>query len=648
MKRMFVGLAMLLALSTGAGAGAQDRATADAVAAAMPAIGAGDWQKAATLIGPAGQIGRDILDWHRLRDGAATFEEYQDFVSRRPDWPGMPLLRKSGESSISNDTHPNRIIAYFVGQSPQTGTGALRLAAALRSIDADDLAAATVVKAWRELSLTADEQAAFLSRYGPLLATHHAARQDALLWRSLASEAERMMPLVDAGTAKLAAARIALIRKDNGVDARIAAVPAALTDDPGLAYARFQWRDSKGRIEDATSLMQERSASAAALGQPEAWSPRRRDLARQLMRDGKAKEAYRLASRHYLTEGNDYSDLEWLSGFIALTDLDDPETALTHFRRLRIAVATPISLGRAGYWEGRAYEALGRTEDARAAYEFGAEYQSSYYGLLAAEKAGLPMDAGLVGTETYADWRDGSFVNSSVFQAAMLFRAADQPLLFTRFLRHLAESLTPEEQGQLAEMALQLDHPYTAVYLAKYAADGGVVHMRPYFPVPDLAKTDFPVPTELALSIARRESEFYASAQSPAGARGLMQVMPGTAKLMAAKLGMPYELGRLISDPGYNATLGSAYLAHLIEQFGPAYALVAAGYNAGPGRPRSWMNTYGDPRDPKVDAVDWVEHIPFNETRNYVMRVMESVVIYRARLSGQTGPIRLSEELKGR
>jgi soluble lytic murein transglycosylase len=524
----------------------------------------------------------------------------------------------------------------------------LRLAAALQQVGAGDLAAAAVVKAWRELSLTQAEEGAFLSQYSKTLAPHHSARQDALLWRDRATEAERMQALVDSGTAKLAAARIALIRKDDGVDALIAAVPSALSDDPGLAYARFQWRDSKGRINDATALMQERSASKESLGQPEAWSNRRRDLARQLMRDGKAKEAYQLASRHYLTEGDDYSDLEWLSGFIALTDLKDPETALKHFRHLRIAVATPISLGRAGYWEGRAYEATGRTEDAHAAYAFGGEFQSSYYGLLAAEKAGLPMDADLLGKEAYADWRNASFVKSSVFQAAMLLRAADQPLLFTRFLRHLAESLTPSEQGQLAEMALQLDQPYAAVYLAKYAADGGVVHMRPYFPLPEIAKNKFSVPTELALSIARRESEFYSQATSPAGARGLMQVMPGTAKIMAAKLGMTYEAGRLTSDPGYNTTIGSAYLAELISEFGPAYALVAAGYNAGPGRPRSWIQTYGDPRDPAVDAVDWVEHIPFNETRNYVMRVMESVVIYRARLTGQTGPIRLSEELKGR
>ena len=646
MKRMVLGLVLALALGTGADA--QDKAAASAVSAAMKAVESRDWAKASSAVEPAGEIGRDIVTWHRLRDRNGSFEEYQDFVSRRADWPGLPLLQKAGEGSIPKNANPNRVIAYFVNQEPQTGVGALRLASALTSVDATDVAAAVIVKAWRELSLSKSEEAAFLSEYSRLLAPHHAARQDALLWRNRATEAERLMPLVDAGQARLAKARIALIRKDNGVDTLIAAVPKALADDPGLAYARFQWRDDKKRIDDATALMQDRSASAATLGQPEAWANRRRDLARQLMRDGKAKEAYRLASRHFLTEGDDYSDLEWLSGFIALTDLDDPETALQHFRHLRIAVATPISLGRAGYWEGRAYEALGRSEDARAAYEFGAEFQSSYYGLLAAEKAGVPMDQGLLGTESYADWRSAPFTGSSVFQAAMLLRAADQPLLFTRFLRHLAESLTPAEQGQLAEMALQIDQPYAAVYLAKYAADGGVVHMRPYFPVPDLGKAKFSVPTELALAIARRESEFYSAATSPAGARGLMQVMPGTAKMMAAKLGMPYELGRLTSDPTYNTALGSAYLAHLIEQFGPAYALVAAGYNAGPGRPRSWMQTYGDPRDPNVDAVDWVEHIPFNETRNYVMRVMESVVIYRARLTGQTGAIRLSQELKGR
>ncbi len=646
MKRMAFGLALLLALCTGALA--QEKAAADAVARAMAKVGSKDWTEAASAVRPAGEIGRDIVEWHRLRAADGSFEEYQDFLTRRPDWPGLPWLRKAGEKSIPRDANPNRVIAYFVGQEPQTGVGALRLAAALRSIDAGTEAEAVIIKAWRDLSLSQDEQTAFQSLYGPLLKPHHAARIDNLLWRDYATEAERMLPLVDDATAKLSSARIALIRGDAGVDAKIAAVPTTLTDDPGLAYARFQWRDAKKRVNDATDLMQERSGSAQTLGRPEAWGKRRRDLARQLMRDGKAREAYSLASRHHLTEGDDYSDLEWLSGFIALTDLNDPETALTHFRRLRIAVATPISLGRAGYWEGRAYEALGRTEDARAAYAYGGEFQTSYYGLLAAERAGLPMDPQLLGKESYGDWQGQRFVNSSVFQAAMLLRAADQPLLFTRFLRHLAESLSAEEQGKLAQMALNLDHPYTAVYLAKYAADSGVVLMRPYFPMPADVKRDYPVPTELALSIARRESEFYSRAISPAGARGLMQVMPGTAKIVAPKVGLAYDVARLTNDPAYNATIGSAYLAQLIEEFGPAYPLVAAGYNAGPGRPRSWIQTYGDPRDPAVDAVDWVEHIPFNETRNYVMRVMESVVIYRARLSGQTGPIRLSQELKGR
>ncbi len=645
MKRVAFGLAMLLALCTSASG--QDKAAASAMTAAMAKVNAREWAGAVSVVVPAGQIGRDIVEWHRLRSERANFDDYQDFLTRRPDWPGLPYLRKAGEAAIPKDANANRVVAYFVNQEPQTGVGALRLAAALRSIDANDAAADTIVKAWRELSLSQDEESAFISIYGKLLAPHHATRLDALLWRDRATDAERMMPLVDPATAKLAAARIALIRKDPGVDSRIAAVPPGLADDPGLAYARFQWRDSKGRINDATALMQERSASAATLGSPEAWAPRRRDLARQLMRDGKAKEAYRLASRHFLTEGDDYSDLEWLSGFIALTDLKDPETALAHFRHLRLAVATPISLGRAGYWEGRAYEALGRTGDAQAAYAFGAEFQTSYYGLLAAEKAGLAMDSQLLGKESYGDWQGASFVGSSVFQAAMLLRAADQPLLFTRFLRHLAESLTADEQGKLAQMALNLDHPYTAVYLAKYAADSGLVLMRPYFPMPADVKRDYPVPTELALSIARRESEFYTRAISPAGARGLMQVMPGTAKIVALKIGLSYDLARLTTDPAYNATIGSAYLAELIAEFGPAYPLVAAGYNAGPGRPRSWMQTYGDPRDPAVDAVDWVEHIPFNETRNYVMRVMESVVIYRARLAGQIGPIRLSQELKG-
>jgi soluble lytic murein transglycosylase len=418
----------------------------------------------------------------------------------------------------------------------------------------------------------------------------------------------------------------------------------------GLAYDRFRWRISKDRYDTAGDLLLERSESAETLGDPVQWADWRRKLARWEMREGDPSRAYRMAARHRLgpDAGEDYADLEWLAGYIALRKLGDGETALSHFDRFAAAVDGPISLGRAGYWRGRALEALGRAAEAQAAYAEGARYQTGFYGILAAEKVGLPLSPALKGGEAYPDWRQGAFTGSSVFQAGALLMQAGEQTLAARFLLQLAEGLSGEEIGRLAGLALEMDEAYVALALAKAAADKGVIWPSAYFPIIGMEKLDLPVRAELALAIARRESEFNPVVISSAGARGLMQVMPGTAKMMAAKLGVAYDGGKLTSDWRYNARLGAAYLDGLVEEFGPSPLLVATGYNAGPGRSRKWIEALGDPRAEGVDPVDWIEHIPFRETQTYVMRVAESLPIYRARIGAEGGPTSFWEELKGR
>lgn len=454
-----------------------------------------------------------------------------------------------------------------------------------------------------------------------------------------------MLDRVDAGPKALGAARIGLQDGANGVDTLIAAVPADLAGDAGLAFDRFQWRFKRDRYDDAASLLLERSGTAAALGVPAEWAWRRAALARREMRQGDARRAYRLASEHHLNGGSDYSDLEWLAGYIALRKLNDPATALTHFHRLRAEVSSPISLGRAGYWEGLAQEALGKPEAARAAFAYAAEFQTGFYGQLAAERAGIGFDPALLSTARYPDWKAARFMTSSVLQAALLLQKAGDRTLAKRFFLHLGESLGATDRGSLADLALDIGEPHIALLIAKQAADRGTILPRAYFPVTDLHAADLPVQAELTLAIARRESEFDPAARSPAGARGLMQVMPGTAKLVAERLGIPHQPEKL-EDPVFNARMGSTYLAGLIEEFGPALTLVTAGYNAGPGRPRQWLIDLGDPRA-TMDPVDWIEAIPFTETRNYVMRVSEGVMIYRAKLAGKPVPWGLTAALKG-
>lgn len=608
---------------------------------------AGDWAGAAAAVQGAGPVARDIVEWQRLRAGQGLLGDYESFLARRPDWPGLPYLRRQGEEAVARSTTPARVIAYFGAAAPATGAGAVALVRALQQSGQADRAAQVAAEAWRRLPLSADEEQALQDLAPQAVARAHVARADHLLWEGRLTEAQRMLPRLPPGWQALARARIALRSEAEGVDALIAAVPADLAAHPGLAHDRMQWRARKGRGAEAAALMLERSASAEALGRPEAWADRRALLARQLLRDGQARTAYRLAAQHRLDPGADFADLEFLAGFIALRRLDDPQTALAHFRRLGAAVRTPISLSRAAYWEGRALEAAGDAAGARAAYGRAARHQTAYYGLLASERAGIALSPAVLEGPRFPDWAGRPAAQSSVWQAAVLLRQAGAQELFERFALHLAEGLSDTDLGALADRALTLGEPHLAVLLAKQAAERGLILPRAYYPVPDLVPDGLPVSRAFALAIARRESEFDPMVVSPAGARGLMQVMPATARLMAGELGLPYSAARLTSDPAYNVRLGAGYLAKLVAEFGPAVALVAAGYNAGPGRPRAWIQQFGDPRRPEVDVVDWVETIPFAETRTYVMRVSESVVLYRARLRGQAGPVRLTAELKG-
>lgn len=456
-----------------------------------------------------------------------------------------------------------------------------------------------------------------------------------------------MLPRVSDDWRALATARLALAAEAANAPALVEAVPASVADDAGLAYARFVWRMRKDRTEDALAMILDRSRSAARLGDPAVWADRRASLARLLMRTGRAREAYQVASMHWLTDGADYADLEFVAGFVALRKLGDAGAALGHFQRLQAVVVTPISLSRALYWQGRAYEAMARDAEAEAVYQAAAKHATAYYGLLAAERLGLPLDANVLRETRPVNWQEADFADDSVLSAARLILAAGDRTLAKRYMLHLAEGLDGVELDQLADMALQMEEPHIALLVAKAAAERGVILPRAYFPMPDLVPDGLAVSRALALSIARRESEFDVAVVSPAGARGLMQVMPGTAKLMSAVTGMPYDAGKLTTDAGYNVAHGAAYLRTLVDEFGPSVALVASGYNAGPGRPRRWVTQFGDPRDGSVDVVDWVETIPFTETRTYVMRVVESLVIYRAKLKGEVGPVRISAELRG-
>lgn len=617
--------------------------------ASMAAADARDWARARQLAAAAGDpAAMELYQWRLLSAGNGTWPAYRDFVARNSDWPNLTRIRREGERLIPPGTPLSEIDVYFAFGAPQTGTGARRRAEALRAEGRLGEADAQIIETWRSMAMTAEETAIFRANYGSLLTPHHEARADAMLWAGETRAAEAMKGLVAGDWNALIEARVRLRRRAAGVDASIEAVPASLRNHPGLAYERFVWRMRRNLYGDSLTLLQTRSGSAASLGEPELWGPRRRLLVRWALRQGRPVEAYNLANQHFLNEGSDYADLEWLAGWIALRQLDEPDRAIAHFTRFIAAVETPISYGRGYYWLGRAQEARGDGAGARASYARGAEHQTSFYGQLAAERIGAPVDPFLTASAD-GDWRRASFAGRSVARAAQLLSESGDRRRAHWFLTHIASTLnTYEDLAGVAQLADELGRPDAAIRIAKIAARKGHVLRGHYYPLTGLAGFNAGVEPALAMAIGRQESELNPQAISPAGARGLMQLMPATAQRVAGWVGQPYSLARLTGDWRYNATLGQTYLARRQDQFAGSVAMAAAAYNAGAGRVDQWIARYGDPRTGQVDWIDWLETIPFTETRNYVQRVLEGLQVYRSRIAGAPVAFQLKRDALGR
>lgn len=639
---------------------AQGAADVAAFKAAAGLAADGDWLGAEAAVAGSGALARALVRWMRLRDGPApvdaapdprdpdpVFADYAAFVAAHAHWPGLDRLRREGERTIPPQADPSAVAAWFEGAAPQTGEGAAALARALVALGRAEEARAVAVAAWLGIGLSPEGQAALLADWSGTLIPLAPQRAEAMLWRWRTGDAERVLSMLPEDRRLLAEARIALLRDAPDRGERVAAVPAALRDDPGLAVDRFNRLADDGDYTDAVALLLERTGDPAQLGDPFRWASWRATLARWAMREGRADEAYRLASAHHLTEGDLFADLEWVAGYVALRYLNDPATALVHFRRMEPGVTGPVSLSRAAYWTARAEEAAGNPDAAAQAYGRAAQHQTAFYGLLAAERLGLPLDPALIGTEDFGDWRQGTILGNDLVAALLMLLAADARNEAVLFALKLGQTLDRDQLGQLGALLSGMGEVHLALVASKEAGDRGILIPAMQFPVHPLAGMDLPVAPELALAIARQESEFNSAAGSAVGALGLMQLMPATAEEVAGDLGLPFERSRLTRDWAYNATLGARYLADLQETFGPTPVMIAAGYNAGPSRPRAWMTQRGDPRIGEADVIDWIEHIPFAETRNYVMRVTEAMPVYRARLSGQVGPVQFLALLQG-
>ena len=603
-------------------------------------------------------VALSVFEWLRLRDGRGDWAEYNTFLAGHSDWPGLKILRQSGERAIAPEDDPQQIVAYFRDQPPQSGHGALRLAEALSRLGRRAEAQDAIIDGWKSLEFEPQVQAEAIAQFGAELRPHHAGRLDNLLWQDRYSEARAMFDLMGRGHALLARAREALATEENGVNARIAAIPDRLQSDPGLAYDRVVWRLRNGEEDRAISLLLERSGSAESLGKPELWASRRHRVAHSLLLKGKDRLAYRVASEHHLHTGathpswlprsqreragrrylSSFAELEWLSGYIALRRLNDPDRAAAHFRIFRALVESPISTAKAEFWLGISLAAAGDDGRSVAALNRAAGHQTAFYGQIAAQLTDTGTDPGLLGTNRVPAGI-AEFERVPVVRAGLLAHYAGEDSMAAWFLAHWAEELDGAGASALAALARRHGAEFSAIKVAKEGVKNGYVDIDNLFPLTGIEGHNLPVPVELAISVARQETEFRDRAVSPKGAVGVMQIKPSTAKEVAGNVGLSGDIRNLLRNRETNVLMGAAYLSERLEEFSGSYILAIAAYNAGPRRVSEWLAEIGDPREAHVDPIDWIEQIPFGETRNYVMRVLEALMVYRIRTSGTAEPL---------
>lgn len=614
---------------------------------AFQAVEKDRWKEARRLADTAREplLGK-VIQWLDLtRPGPGrSFEEMTRFLKANPDWPLRESLTAQAERTMP-ETYPTAaVLSWFGERDPLTAQGAIRLLGALRADRQFERARKIAVMAWTTEDFTPDQENTFLLRFGDVITmADHVVRLDRLLWEDKRDQAVRMLKRVNSGHAALASVRMRLRDQRLSPDAAIGLVPLALRDDAGLIYEMARnWR-KKGKIERALALL---DPPPANVSRPDLMWEELYRAARELLANGDISAAYRLAAAHNADTGDAFVEGEWFAGWVALRYLDEPDVALRHFTNLYSGAKSVISKTRAAYWNGRAAEAKGDMAAATDWYRNAAKNLSVYYGQLAAARLTDPkhlvLDSGIRPSAA----EKAVFAKHEMVKVVQLLSKVGQVERIRPFIMSLtARATKATDYALLASLAKSVKRDDLAIAVAKEARQKGFELSEYLFPTIKLPVGKMPEPA-LVLAIIKQESAFDAKIRSPAGAMGLMQLMPSTARPLAKELGIKkLQEKKLVSDPGFNVRLGRLYLDKLISRFNGSYIMAVAAYNAGPSRVRDWVILYGDPRLPETDAIDWIENIPFNETRNYVQRVMENLQIYRSRLSEGGARIALEDDL---
>ncbi|MGC0325990.1 soluble lytic murein transglycosylase [Bradyrhizobium sp. USDA 326] len=583
---------------------------------------------------PAGQ---KLADWFMLRhsESTANFKRYAAFLAANPEWPSSALLRRRAEARLWQEKADAATVHKFTMDRPTSAKGKFALARVLRAEGDTDRAARFVREAWRvdELSERSEEDS-YEAFCDLLSADDHRARMDKRLGAKDYASARRAAKRLGEDDLAIVKACAAVTGKESKAKDYLEDVPAGARRDLGYVLCRAQWHLQNDRIDDAAEVILAAAPDMMSAQDTDAWWRERRMLARKLLDQGKSRTAYDVVRTAAIPEKEVYRvDYHFMCGWIALRFLDDPTTAMMHFAAIDAGSSNPIALSRAHYWRGRAAEAMGATADARMSYRAAARYQTAYYGQLARAKLGLDQIELRPPSPVLAS-ADTPPMDERVRAADMLYGIGERDMVFYYAEDFAKESSDVAALEALGELARRRNDARVMLEVGKTALARGLALDHYAFPtigIPEHKQVAPAIETSVIYSVARTESSFDQRDKSHANAVGLMQVTPEAGRDTAKRFGLTYDWGKMVSDPVYNTQMGAAELSALFSEYRGNQIMTFAGYNAGRGRVREWVQTRGDPRDPNVDPVDWVERIPLSETRNYVQRVMENVLVYRTR-----------------
>lgn len=583
-------------------------------------------------------LARKLVEWAILRsdDNEASFARYNAFITANPTWPSVGMFRRRAEAMLWTEKFDAAAVrAYFGKAEPLTAKGRFALARVLLAQGDQVRARAQVRAAWTE-PFSREVESEAREVFGDLIArADDKARMDRRIYEDDIETASRLAQRLGGNEPAILNARKAVNDKAGNAKALLDAVPASSRDDLGYTFSRIQWLRRNEQYEDAARLLLAAPADLGAGHDTDEWWIERRLVARKLIELDQPKAAYLICRNADMPAKENYQvEHQFMAGWIALRFLKDPHTAAQHFARIpALGVDNPIALARAGYWQGRAAEAAGRINEARAHYEGAARYSTAYYGQLARGRLGLGEIA--LRSAAMSPDKRAAVSRLEVVRAVEILYAIDERNLVLPFVADLPDRTQDAAAlSAIGELTGKHNDARAMLLLGKAALGNGLPLDHYAFPtigLPQYTAIGPEVEPAIVYAIARQESAFNPQTVSTANALGLMQVTPEAGRFIAKTYGVRFDQKRLLHDNVYNVQMGAAELGGNIEAYRGSYILAFAAYNAGRGRVKEWIERFGDPRDPNVDPVDWVERIPFSETRNYVQRIMENVQAYRVR-----------------